>query len=118
MDLHEKIGQQRIKYIVDSYCLAGEEQISFFAYLDGLMQTYPLPLIELSLAETIVENWLSAPFHRGVDFLNQAHARLKYWEVQPITSSITSTQFSTITGLDPSPVFGAEQASSYSIRSS
>ncbi|MGF1537293.1 MAG: hypothetical protein ACFB4J_12545 [Elainellaceae cyanobacterium] len=82
------------------------------------MQAYPLPLIELSLVETIVENWLSVPFCRGTDFLVRAHNRLQYWEVQPIVTTITSVQFGSITGLDPSPVFGAEQMPVHSIQQS
>ncbi len=118
MNLYERVSQQRIKYIVQSYRLEGEEKAGFFAYLDNLMQAYPLPLIELSLAEIIVENWLSVPFNRGIGFLAQVHARLQHWEIQPIVSTLTSAQFSSITGLDPSPIFGAEPTSSYSIQPS
>ncbi|MGB3614856.1 MAG: hypothetical protein WBA10_13770 [Elainellaceae cyanobacterium] len=111
MNLQDKISQQRIDHIVRSYNLDGDEKANFSAYLSELTQAYPLPLIELSLVETMVENWLTVPFQRGVDFLVQAHARLQNWESQPIVSTLTSEQFSSITGLDPFPVFGAKQIS-------
>jgi len=118
MNLQDKIGQQRINHIVHSYNLDGDENANFSAYLSDLMQAYPLPLIELSLVETMVENWLTVPFHRGVVFLSQAHARLQHWESQPIVSTLTSEQFSSITGLDPFPIFGTTQASSCKAQSS
>lgn len=105
MVLQEKINQQRVRHIVQSYQLDGGES-AFFLYLEELIQRYPLPLIELSLVETLVENWLTVPFARGEAFLTQAHVRLQQWEQAPIVSSLSSAQFNAITGLDPAPIFG------------
>ncbi|MEO0408031.1 MAG: hypothetical protein AAF289_11840 [Cyanobacteria bacterium P01_A01_bin.135] len=105
MVLQVQISQQRVRHIVQSYHLDGGEG-SFFTYLEELMLHYPLPLIELSLVEILVESWLTVPFAKGEAFLDQVHGRLQQWEQQPIVSSLTADQFRTITGLDPTPVFG------------
>ena len=114
MTLQDKLSQQRVQHIVQSYQLDGGDR-PFFPYLEELMQRYPHPLIELALAETLVANWLTVPFERGTAFLSQVHLRLQHWEHEPIISSLTSDQFSTITGLDPAPVFGVKQISSCSV---
>lgn len=107
MEIWEQIRRQRVKHIVSSYHLAGKEADQFGIYLEKLLDLYPLPLIELALIETLVDHWTSIPLVRGLDFLTQAHDRLKAWESQPIFSTITPDQFQQITGLDPSPIFGS-----------
>ena len=107
MEIWEQVSRQRVKHIVSSYQLAGDVADHFFAYLENLLQAYPSALIELALIETLVDNWLSVPLLRGLEFLTQAHCKLKTWESQSITSTITPEQFHQITGLDPSPVFGS-----------
>lgn len=107
MDIREQINRQRVKHIVSSYQLEGRETDPFHAYLDELLQAYPLPLIELAIVETLVDRWVSAPMIKGLPFLAQAHDRLRTWESQPIISTITPDQFQQITGLDPSPIFGS-----------
>jgi hypothetical protein len=106
MDIREQLNRQRIRHIVDSYQLSGNEGNLFELYLEELLQTYPYPLIELALVETLIDHWLSVPLARGVNFLTQTHDKLKAWESQPIVSTITPGQFQQIAGLDPTPVFG------------
>lgn len=107
MELREQIKQQRVKHIVSSYQLAGEETEAFNHYLNELLHLYPTPLIELALVETLVDSWLRLPMQRGCEFLTQAHEQLKAWESRRVTSTIAPLQFQQITGLDPSPIFGS-----------
>lgn len=109
MEICEQISQQRVKHIVTSYQLSGDETVSFNAYLDSLLQRYPCPLVELALVETLIDRWLSVPLVRGVEFLAEAHHKLKIWETQPIFSTITPAQFQQIAGLDPTPIFGSAE---------
>lgn len=115
MEIWEKLSRQRVKHIVSSYCLGGDEVNRFDLYLDELLQLYPRPLIELALIETLIDYWLTVPLVRGVEFLVQAHDRLKAWESQPIISTITPEQFKQIAGLDPAPVFGSAELPACSI---
>lgn len=109
MELKEQVSRQRVKHIISSYQLEGSETSQVDAYLNELFQTYPPPLIELALIETLVDRWLNVPLVRGVQFITQAHEKLKSWENQPIVSTITPEQFHHITGLDPSPIFGSRE---------
>jgi hypothetical protein len=109
MELREQINRQRVKHIVSSYQLDGKDTDQFDRYLDDLLENYPVPLIELALIETLVDHWAAPPLVRGLDFLSQAHDKLKSWESQPIISTITPAQFRQITGLDPSPIFGSAE---------
>ncbi|MCU0567329.1 MAG: hypothetical protein MUF49_12110 [Oculatellaceae cyanobacterium Prado106] len=109
MEIWEQLSQQRVKHIVSSYQLSGDEVTGFDRYLEDLMQLYPRPLIELALVETLVDAWLSIPFVRGVSFLSKTHDKLKAWENQPIVSTITPAQFQQIAGLDPTPIFGSTE---------
>ncbi len=109
MTPEEQINQQRVKHIVSSYQLAGDDVEAFAGYLDELLQTYAMPLIELALAETLVDSWVNVPMQTGILFLQQAHDRLKKWDAHSISSSLTPETFQQITGLDPSPIFGASE---------
>lgn len=111
MEIWEQLNRQRVKYIVSSYQLAGDEGNRFDVYLDELLQIYPCPLIELALVETLIDQWLSIPMRRGIEFLSQTHNKLKAWENQPIVSTITPDQFQHIAGLDPTPIFGTTELS-------
>ena len=106
MELKQQIEQQRVKHIVSSYELEGEDSIAFGQYLNDLLATYPSPIIELALVETLVEGWLQLPLLRGCGFLSRTHDRILTWQAHAITSTIVPEQFHQITGLDPSPVFG------------
>ncbi|MFM7425835.1 MAG: hypothetical protein ACKO7W_12740 [Elainella sp.] len=106
MDIREQLNRQRVKHIVSSYALDGNESYRFEVYLEELLQLYPCTLIELALVETLLDHWLVVPLVRGTEFLTQAHAKLKIWQEQPIASTITPAQFQQIAGLDPSPIFG------------
>jgi hypothetical protein len=116
MEFQEAVQQQRVKYIISSYRLNEAASQGFDNYLEKLMAHYPLPLIELALVETLIQNWLQVPMKRGYEFLAQAHEQLQIWEryalIQAgtvpcaIASIITPEQFQQITNLDPSPIFG------------
>lgn len=109
MEIWQQLNQQRVKHIVSSYQLGGDEATQFDLYLQELLELYPCPLIELALVETLIDHWLAVPLVRGVNFLAQAHDKLKLWESQPIVSTITPEQFQHIAGLDPTPVFGSPE---------
>jgi hypothetical protein len=109
MEIWEQLSRQRVKHIVSSYQLGGDESTQFDRYLEELLQHYPRPLIELALVETLVDAWSAIPMVRGVSFLMKVHDKLKVWESQPIVSTITPSQFKQIAGLDPSPVFGSTE---------
>lgn len=106
MDLGDAIQHQRVKHIISSYQLAGEDGCAFEQYLDQLLADYPTAVLELAIVETIVEHWLRAPLLRGCDFLHVVHGQVKVWRDCSIASTITPDQFQHITGLDPSPIFG------------
>lgn len=110
MSIRDQIDRQRVKHIVSSYQLAGQDEMQFAACLDALMYSYPLPLVELALVETLVDGWAAVPLVRGLAFLKQVHSKLKTWETGSIASTITPAQFQQITGLDPSPIFGVAAA--------
>jgi hypothetical protein len=106
MEVWEEISRQRVKYIVDSYQLDGNDDEYFDQYLEDLLQAYAPPQIELALVEVLIESWRVAPMIRGVAFLERAHELLKSWENNFNTPTISSMHFRLITGLDPTPVFG------------
>ena len=109
MEIREQLNRQRVKYIVSSYQLGGSEGNGFNLYLEELMQNYPQPLIELALVETLIDQWLTVPLLRGIEFLIQTHSKLKTWENCPIVSTITPAQFQQLVGLDPTPIFGSAE---------
>ena len=109
MEIWQQLSQQRVKHIFSSYDLSGTEVNLFNSYLEELFEIYPCPLIELALIETLIDNWLSVPLVRGVEFLTQTRDKLKAWETQPIVSTVTPEQFQQISGLDPTPVFGSPE---------
>lgn len=112
MDIQQQITQQqlsrqRVKHIIDSYALAGDEADAFDAYLSELLDQYPHGLIELALVETLVKNWLTIPMKKGVPFLAAAHDWIKQWQLEPLPALLTPAQFEQITGLDPQLAFAA-----------
>lgn len=109
MEIREQLNRQRVKHIISSYQLSGSEAHGFNLYLEELMQRYPQPLLELALVETLIDQWLSVPLLRGVEFLAQTHGKLKTWEACPIVSTITPAQFQQLVGLDPTPIFGSAE---------
>ncbi|MDJ0702946.1 MAG: hypothetical protein QNJ46_06655 [Leptolyngbyaceae cyanobacterium MO_188.B28] len=111
MEIEQQINQQRVKHVVSSYQLEGNEEAEFGAFLKQLLQKYPSTLIELALVEILVMTWLRIPPIRGVEFLFEVQKKLQEWESQPVISTITPAQFQQITGLDPQPIFGLPQAS-------
>lgn len=109
MEIQEQLNRQRVKHIVSSYQLFGNEVEAFDTQLEALLKTYSSALIELALVETLTEQWSNIPMERGLSFLAQTQDKLKSWEQQPIISKITPEQFQQITGLNPLPVFGSAE---------
>ncbi len=107
MELWEQISRQRVQYIIDSYQLSGDVPDEFADLLEELLLGYPPPLIELAIVEQLILGWAMLPMPRGMIFLKKVRDRLAIWEEQPIIPKITPNQFQQITGLDPTPVFGA-----------
>ena len=107
MEIWEQISRQRVKYIVDSYPLDGHDDEDFDEYLEDLLQAYAPPQIELALVETLIDSWQITPLIRGIAFLQKSHNFLKAWENQAIATKVSPTHFQMITGLDPTPIFGA-----------
>lgn len=109
MELWEQVSRQRVRYIIESYELQGDDSEDFDDYLDELLSAYDPPQIERAIVETIVASWLQLPLTKGMEFIFQTHDRLKSWEADPNKSpksALTPSQFKQITGLDPTPVFG------------
>lgn len=111
MNIQEHINRQRVKHIISSYQLEGDDPIQIESWLEEWFQIYPTSLMELALVETLVDQWLTVPPVRGVAFFKRVQTCLKTWENQPIVSTITPEQFQHITGLDPVPIFGSEPLS-------
>ncbi len=112
MKIQQRINHQRLKHIIDSYRLMGDEADAFDAYVKELSSQYPHGLLELALVETLAKSWLSIPMKKGVAFLSAAHNRLKQWQLDQKTLDaadigLTPSQFSQITGLDPQVAFAA-----------
>ena len=122
MDIQQRIQTQRIKHIIDSYLLQGNNESgsrgtgdslgtasvqSFDSYLNELLAQYPHGLIELALVETLIKNWLNFPMEKGIPFLSAAHHRLKAWTENTFTLTFTPSQFTQITGLDAHSAFEA-----------
>jgi hypothetical protein len=107
MELWEKIGRQRVQYIVTSYQLDGDEIADFNDYLTDLLQAYMPPQIELAIVETIVRSWSEIPMVKGIPFIKKVHELLRVWEdpanFKPL---ISPEQFFQVANLDPTPVFG------------
>ncbi len=109
MEIQLEVSRQRVKHIVDSYHLPGDEVALCAGYLDELIELFPMPAVELALVETLVKNWLIIPMPRGKVFFEQAHALLKQWkESSEVNTTVSIEQFQQITGLDPAPVFGPQ----------
>ena len=120
MELQEKIKRQRVQHIVESYCLDGDFE-SFQIELETLLVNYSTPLVELALVETLVTHWLKVPLLRGQEFLAEVGSLLEEWEHRIFFNDtgedqsiacVTAAQFHQITGLDPTPIFGATARSS------
>lgn len=114
MGIAEQLNRQRVRHIIDSYQLNGDDSEEFFNALELLLPTYPTILIELALVETLIEHWLSVPLVKGLKFLEVAQRKLNTWTTESenqVMISLTPEQFQQITGLDPTPIFGVTQPS-------
>jgi hypothetical protein len=103
--LRQRVDQQRVKHIIESFQLAGQDEGSFDDRLDQLLGEYPSTWIELAIAEVLVVNWLVVPLPRGLAVLRQVHNLLAQWQQHGLTNLLTEDEFQRITGLDPVPVF-------------
>lgn len=107
MEVENANAAQRRHHIVESYDLRGEAPGDRFqASLDRLSRHYPAPLLELALVEVLSQHWLRTPRPRGLRFLALVRRHLRQWQTSPIESTLTRSQFESITGLDPTPIFG------------
>jgi hypothetical protein len=96
------IQQQRLQHIVASYTLAGNAGEQFDQELLALLDSYPGELVELALAEVLVENWLRYPLPRGMVFLHLVQNRLADWQADATVSTfLTPSQFEQVAGLTP-----------------
>ena len=107
MTLQQQIQQQRVRYIISSYQLNGEDSQFCDACLTAMLQLYPTGLIELALVETLVQNWARVPMLKGIEFFQQVEALLNQWQTSAIAVSFSPTEFQQVTGLDASPIFGS-----------
>lgn len=107
LDRHQA-HRQRVRHIVSSYHLDQGDSPLCSAYLEDLLRSYPAPLIELALVETLVSHWLRLHYLRGLPFFQKTHQQLQTWEAAPIVSTLTPVEFYGITGLDPQPIFGLQ----------
>lgn len=105
MTLQQRVEQQRVKYIIDSFHLVGDAGCEFYTRLDQLLASYPTTWLELAIAEILVLNWLVFPMPRGIEVLHQVHNLLAQWQSHGLTNLLTEQEFYRITGLDPTPVF-------------
>ncbi len=107
MEIQQRISQQRVRHIIDSYMLKGtvDETDAFDAYVNTLLSQYPQGLVELALVETLVKNWLTIPMEKGVAFLAATHDCIQQWQSAPEPVTVTPSQFSQITGLDAHVTF-------------
>ncbi|MFM2430555.1 MAG: hypothetical protein RLZZ511_1768 [Cyanobacteriota bacterium] len=115
MTLQQRVEQQRVKHIIESFQLAGPagddrrsvEDHRFAARLDCLFADYPSRWLELAIAEVLVLNWLVVPLPRGLVLLQQVQNVLQQWQQNGLTNFLSEAEFQRITGLDPTPVFYA-----------
>jgi hypothetical protein len=105
MTLQQQIDRQRVKYIVESFRLGGDEEARFDDRLESLMAHYPIAWLELALAQVVVLNWLIIPLPRGLEVIRQVQNLLRQWERHGVTSLLNPQEFHRVTGLDPNPVF-------------
>jgi hypothetical protein len=103
--LRQRVDQQRVKHIIESFQLAGQDDCQFGDRLDQLLGEYPSTWIELAIVEVLVVNWLVVPLPRGLAVLRQVHNLLAQWQQHGLTNLLTEDEFQRITGLDPVPVF-------------
>jgi hypothetical protein len=95
--------QQRLRHLVDSYTLAGTDpqgKLVFHHRLERLVHEYSRAMVELAIAETLLEGWQEVPLVRGMPFLSQVHGRLRAWQMEGCRPYLTPGQFQSITGLD------------------
>ena len=101
MNTQQRISQQRVRHIIDSYRLmgAGDEANGFDAYVSELLSQYPQGLIELALVETLAKNWLTIPMEKGVSFSSSgSRTHLSSGNSKPctrttVTIGLTPSQF-------------------------
>lgn len=116
MTLQQQIQQQRVRHIISSYQLNGEDGELCDTCLTAMLQVYPTGLIELALVETIVQNWARVPMLKGIEFFQQVETLLAQWQTSAISVSFSPTEFQLITGLDATSIFGSQEMPSIAQR--
>ncbi|MEL6135981.1 MAG: hypothetical protein AAFR42_01005 [Cyanobacteria bacterium J06628_6] len=105
MEIQALINRQRVKHIVDSYCLQGNEAETFELHLNELLSQYPSSTLELALIEVLVDGWSDMPMERGLSYLYKVRDRLQQWQLTGRDGRLTPAKFEQITGLDAAFVF-------------
>lgn len=96
MDIQERITRQRVHHIVASYQLDGNDGDAFADILNQLLETYPQSLIELAIAESIVEGWSDVPMQKGIPFIQKVQKKLRSWQPELELPSRPSTSLKTL----------------------
>ena len=96
MDIQERITRQRVHHIVASYQLDGDDGDAFADTLSQLLEMYPQALIELALAESIVEGWSDIPMPKGIPFIQKVQNKLQSWQPDLELLSGSSTSLKTL----------------------
>ena len=96
MDIQERITRQRVKHIVDSYQLDGNDVDAFADNLAKLLDSYPQSLIEIALVEGIIKGWSEVPMQRGMPFIQGVQERLRSWQSKLDPSSQLFSTFQSV----------------------
>ncbi|MEM1426065.1 MAG: hypothetical protein AAGF75_05875 [Cyanobacteria bacterium P01_H01_bin.130] len=96
---------QRISHIFNAYQLWGAQSEQVQQQVIQLLDQYPAPLMELAIAEVLVQQWLTALFPRGTQFIDRVHQWLDACATVGISLTVLPPQFQAITGLEPHGVY-------------
>ena len=96
---------QRINHIFTAYQLWGSQADRVRQQIIQLLAQYPAPLMELAIVEVLVQQWLTALFPRGLQFIDRVQQWLDACATVGISLTVLPPQFQAITGLDPHGVY-------------
>lgn len=96
---------QRISHIFNAYQLWGSQSERVQQQVTQLLAQYPAPLMELAIAEVLVQQWLTALFPRGTQFIDRVHQWLDTCATVGVSLTVLPPQFQAITGLEPHGVY-------------
>lgn len=101
MELQDRISQQRVHHIIDSYSLRGNDSAQFNQRLEQLFADYEITAIELAIVDTLISTWMVLPPVKGLDFIDRVEFRL----TANLPTLVTASHYRAITGLDGSYLF-------------